>query len=221
MPIQNNRIVKPYIILCEGKDAMLFLIRFLESKDLGYDARFANGIQVLDFGGNENLPAFLKSFKNMEGFDKISSLLIVRDAERDAKKAQTDIKGALKNACLSVPESCNIWVNDETEDMRISYTLFPNCSGSAKNGTLEDLCWSILSEENIVIIKEQITQFIDQLKLKQLRDFPRQFKSRLHTYFSVTDEYVSMKIGEAAAANAFDWSSNCLQPLKQLIENGF
>ena len=64
-----------------------FLINYLESEALAKDQRFSNEIQVLDFGGNENLSNFLMSLKNMDKFDQVTNLAIIRDAEKDFSKA--------------------------------------------------------------------------------------------------------------------------------------
>ena len=64
---------------------------------------------------------------------------------------------------------------------------------------------------------DEINLFICKLKDKELRSFPRKFKTRLHTYFSITDNYVSLKIGEAAKAGAFNWESPKLSPLKSFL----
>ena len=58
---------------------------------------------------------------------------------------------------------------------------------------------------------------MNNLENKYNRSYPHEFKTKLHTYFSVTDEYVSLKIGEAAKAGAFNWNSNKLLPLKNFL----
>ena len=58
---------------------------------------------------------------------------------------------------------------------------------------------------------------MNDLEKKYDRVFQREFKTKLHTYFSVTDKYVSLKIGEAARAGAFNWSSEKLTPLKRFL----
>ena len=55
MPTERKKIVKSYLLLCEGRDAERFLINYLESEALAQDQRFYNDIQVMDFGGNEDL----------------------------------------------------------------------------------------------------------------------------------------------------------------------
>jgi hypothetical protein len=47
----------------------------------------------------------------------------------------------------------------------------------------------------------------------------RRFKNQLHTCYSATDQFVGMKVGEAAKSNAFDWESPILDPFrKHLLE---
>ena len=87
MPVERKRIQKPFLLLCEGRDAEGFLINYLNSNELAQDPRFSNEIQVLDFGGNEDLSNFLMSLKNMDKFDRVKSLAVVRDAEKDYEKA--------------------------------------------------------------------------------------------------------------------------------------
>ncbi|MGM9771341.1 MAG: DUF3226 domain-containing protein, partial [Segatella copri] len=100
---------------------------------------------------------------------------------------------------------------------KIGYLLFPTCDSLVKDGTLEDLCLSILAEECGFGIIGDIQNFMDELGFKYNRKYPHEFKTKLHTYFSVTDEYVSLKVGEAARAGAFDWNSDKLAPLKSFL----
>lgn len=77
----NNKIKKSHLIICEGRDEQEFLIAYLNSREILDDPIFSNEIQVIDFGGNENLPNFLSVLKRMEDFEKVESLLVIRDAE--------------------------------------------------------------------------------------------------------------------------------------------
>ena len=210
--------MKDYAILCEGKDAELFLISYLNSKELKTDQRFSNDIQVFNFGGNEELNMYLRTFKNVDGFSKIHKLLIIRDAEQDADKAQSMIQTALKNCGLPVPEKPNCWTSGGHPNT--AYTLFPTCSDSPMNGTLEDLCWNILAEDDIASQHETILEFIDEVKQRFNSIRTYEHKCRLHTYFSTNDRFVSLKIGEAANAGAFDWSDSHLTQLRELIAEG-
>lgn len=212
----NRKISKQHLILCEGIDAEGFLIYFLNNAESNYAEFLREHIQVMDFGGNENLFNYIETIKKMEGFDSIKSILIIRDAETNYIKAQNDITAALVKAKLPVPEHTYEWADG---DIKTAYLLFPACGSEPINGTLEDLCLSVLSEENSNIVLDKINAFVSDLKCGMKRDFPHEFKTKLHTYFSITDKYVSLKIGEAAKAGAFDWNSSKLNDLRLFIES--
>jgi len=80
---QNVAIEKSKLILAEGRDAELFLVW---ARDTYLDR---GDVQIIDFGGINQLPPFLLNLPNMENFDKVESLVIARDAETDAKAAAT------------------------------------------------------------------------------------------------------------------------------------
>ena len=210
----NQKIWKNHIILCEGRDAEEVLISYLNSDALSDEPAFSNDFQVMDFGGITDLTPFIATLKNMEGYDRIESLLIIRDAERDPEQAIRDIKSALTRNALVVPTEPHRW---EGSSPRIGYLLFPFCETDVCPGTLEDLCLSILSESNNQEILTDIQSFMDALQHTRGRVFPHEFKTKLHTYFSITDAYVSLKTGESAKAGAFDWSNPKLASLKNFL----
>lgn len=218
MAIVKNQIKKEHLILCEGRDALEFFIAFLNSEELSYRKEFSNDIQVFDFGGNEQLERFLELLRLRDNFNKVKSILIIRDAENDAQKAQNEVKHALQKHDFSVPEKVAQWKEGTP---KIGFLLFPTCSEQLENGTLEDLCLSILKEEQSPAILEEIDNFLNLLNDKHQRKFPHIFKSKLHTYFSVTDDFVSLKIGEAARAGAFEWGHKTLGDLRSFIEEIF
>ena len=46
MPVERKKIMKSYLLLCEGRDAEGILINYLNSKALKKDKRFSNDILV-------------------------------------------------------------------------------------------------------------------------------------------------------------------------------
>ena len=215
----NKRIQKEHLILCEGKDAENFLIYYLNSEALKEHPIFSNDFQVIDFGGNDDLPKFLDAINGYPGYDVVSSLLVIRDAERDAEKAKRDVRTAFCKADFPIPECPHEWKEGkkESKSLKAGFLLFPTCDNNPTEGTLEDLCLHILSEEKGEVILTAIEEFMLSLHEKYGREFPHEFKTKLHTYFSVTDDYVSMKVGQAAKKGAFDWNSPKLEPLKNFL----
>lgn len=211
----NTQILKSNLILCEGRDEQEFLIQYLNSTALSDIPEFSNNIQVIDFGGNSELTKKLQILKNMANFDKLTSLLVVRDAETCAESACREIQRALRENGFSIPKEPHCW---EGELLKVGFVLFPACDNTLQNGTLEDLCLSILSDQSADGILEEIGLFLTRLENRHQRTFSRIFKAKLHTYFSVHNDYVSLKIGEAAAAGAFDWNNIALESLKSFMQ---
>lgn len=124
----------------------------------------------------------------------------------------------MRKANLPVPSSVCKW---ESGEPKTGFLLFPSCSTEICNGTLEDLCLDIIKESQAPEIITTIDDFLDTMGAKYQRNFPHRFKSKLHTYFSVTDKYVGQKIGEAARSGAFNWDSEKLKPMTDFINNLF
>lgn len=216
---KNTRVEKRHLILCEGRDELFFLIAYLNSAHLSATPGFSEDIQVMDFGGNNDLLEQLKVLKITPGFDEVKTLLIVRDAEKDANAAIQQIRTALEKNAFTAPDGPHRWVRDEENNgIHIGFLLFPDCHGTPVAGTLEDLCLSILNQPDATELLEDIDGFLDRLEGGLGREFAHRFKTRLHTYLAVSDKYVGMKIGEAANAGAFDWSNKKLTPLRDFIQ---
>lgn len=216
MAIIRKEIVKPYLLLCEGRDAEGFLINYLGSEALSQDKRFSNEIQVMNFGGNSDLDNFIMNLKNMENFDQVRSLAIVRDAEKNYNKACNEIVRSLRKSNIACPSSCGEWVQNNTQPS-VGYMLFPL---NNKEGTLEDLCIKILAETNSSGLLSSIDEYLAELEKAFGRTYRRKHKNKLHTYLSTSDKYVTMPLGMASKAGAFDWNSTCLDPLNIFLSTG-
>ncbi|MDR1564628.1 MAG: hypothetical protein LBS74_06690 [Oscillospiraceae bacterium] len=213
----NKKIILPHVIACEGIDAENFIRYFLEflyKKQPELD----NNFFVYNFGGNEELLTFLKSFDNflLDGL-KVKSLLVIRDAETDGNAAEKSVKDALKKNSFPVPDTaCRLknWAQNE-RNINTAYALFPSLDSNI-NGTLEDLCLQILkrdtAEELLKISDNALCEAADKFG-----KFTRPHKNRLYTYLSLEDSFVSLKLGEAAKANAFNFESERLCTLKNIL----
>ena len=220
MSYQNHKIVKKYLILCEGTDDQNFLIEYLNSSTLAYDQRFCNDIQVMPMNGINNLADYIYTITNSEGFEKVNRMMIVRDADQNVTESCLAIQNALNKNHLPVPDRCNEWT-EERNGISVTFTLMPLCSKDHVPGALEDLCWSILLDDETNEMKDDVKSFVRQMKDKYHKIGIHENKSRIHTYFSVNDRFISMKIGEAAKAGTFNWKSDKLNDLKDLMMEGF
>ncbi len=208
-----------HIILCEGADEMWFLIHFLNSSELKMiHSGFSENIDVFDFGGINDLGEKMELLKVAPNYERVKSILIFRDAESDADAAVQSIKQSLKNSGFTVPNGPCEWTDGEP---KTSFLLLPTCSSDVCAGTLEDLCLSILREEKPPTILEDVDGYLQHIEAQRKEQFKKIHKNKfytylasIYTYLASTDEYVSLKIGEAAKANAFNWNSERLSSMK-------
>ena len=79
------------LLLVEGKDEEVFFKILLEKKKI-------DGIQIISSAGKQR---FKKRFPNIikktPGFDKVSSLAVIQDADESAEQAFQSIQSVLKN----------------------------------------------------------------------------------------------------------------------------
>ena len=211
---KDNKIARPHLIICEGRDAQNYLIFFL--KPLIKDDKRYEDFQVLDAGGNDDLPQFIKTLSILSGFSMVKSVTVVRDSERNSRGASESIQTLLKNNGFAAPSKpCEVVYPSGTKhDVKVGYALFPKFNSDNANGTLEDLCLSTL---NPTEDKEGKLLKAADNAVKQVGELQRPHKNRLHTYLSLTDKFVGLKIGESAKANAFDFSAAQVNPLKILL----
>lgn len=213
----KQTILQPNIILCEGEDTIQFIIQYLLylQKQEKHDARFDN-FQAFNFGGNNQLSLYLSDIRSYSGFDRVISMTIIRDSECNYVGAMQSVKSALEKAGYPVPTEPNHIVQDDK--MRVAFSLFPSLSNCKRDGTLEDLYIENLKEDGVETIITDIMSFLCDLESKG-RTFKWLHKTSLHTYFSVTDKYVSKKIGQATEAGAFNFECAEMNSLKRLLEN--
>jgi hypothetical protein len=210
-------IKRSHLILCEGKDDENFLIQllcFLIEKDKIFDE-----FQVLTTDGDSKLKDKLDNLKNIFKVIKISTdvtvktISIIFDADDNAAGRIDSIKTVIKNAGFEPPGKP---FRPSGGTPKTGFVLFPKCDENPQNGRLEDLCMRIVKENDknnvmkLNILKDKISLNDNEINWN---NFTHAHKNKLHTYFSLSNEYVGLKLGEAAKARAFNFESDELKPL--------
>lgn len=175
------------------------------------------GIQIIDFGGNSELSKTLQVLKATDNYDKVKSILIIRDAETNYNDAINQIKSALKENDFAVPNSVCEKATKENSTST-GFMLFPTCSKELSNGTLEDLCLNIITEENKDKAKNIVNDYLNDMKKEGYTELKHLHKNILHSYLQAKDKFVTMKLGEAARAGAFDFKSEELNSLVGFVD---
>lgn len=197
-------------LLVEGKDSLHFFAAFAKHLTL-------TGIQMQNFGGVNDLAAFLEAFSTAPGFDKVDSVGIVRDAEkvdetsvigtRDAERkaplrreatgaaesAFQSVCTALRNAGLPVPR---IAIEKTVSRPVVSVLILP---GSREDGMLETLLCRTFEDTRE---DHCIGEF---LKCVGVSPASRRYdKARAHAYLA-TKPKPHVSVGVAAQKNYWDF----------------
>ncbi|MCL2775421.1 MAG: hypothetical protein FWD71_19065 [Oscillospiraceae bacterium] len=109
--VEKEKISRPNLILCEGPDALYFIIAYLDYL-IKKDGELFESFQVMNFGGNEELSNRLKILPNLPDYNMIKSITIIRDAEKDCHAAVQSVCSALKNHGFASPSITNEIVQD-------------------------------------------------------------------------------------------------------------
>lgn len=214
----------PHVILCEGRDEELFLryyIEYLVERQIVPDT-----FNIINLGGNEDLRDELRKFPSsipfFDNYDRMRGFLIVRDAESDANGAAQSLQHHM-NEAFGIDIQLNGQFVKNPDGIRFGFVLLPgkNTEGDFCDGTLEDLCCHILKEnpnefsgESLLTLSNSYLETVEHERGISLRTT---HKNKLHAYFSGTDRFVGMKLGEAARAKCFDFSSPSLDFLKEAL----
>jgi len=194
----------PKLLLVEGVDELKFFIKALEV--FGVD-----DVQVLAFGGISNLTNYLKVLLLYPNFDSVTCIVIARDAEKNSDSAIRNVKNALKQISFSIPEKPFEFTG---KDPKIAFMIFPGFEEAGLQcGTLEDLCLDIVKDCSTFDCVDTYIQCLQSNGHK----IKRPHKTKLHTYLSGKNDFVGLKIGEAAKAGAWDWDHIRLKPFKDVI----
>lgn len=208
---------KKHLILCEGNDDECFLSCFIKSGVLPED--LVDTVQVTQAHGVDNLRKMVLALINADGFSQLRSLLIIRDADDNIQSAKDSVKGAFSTANLPVPQAEYMW--EDNSKIKTAFLLMPACSNISQNGSLDDLCWEILSEKHGKLIRNEVDGFISSLEVDGKRTYVHRKKALVRTYFSSTEGLITSSIGRAAEAGAFDWTSEKLYPLREFLKSIF
>jgi len=200
----RNQIMKTKPLVVEGADALHFCISALEA--YGVD-----DVQVMDFGGINNLKPYLKALPMLPGYENVSTIVVARDAETNVATAITNVKSSLKQASLPIPENPFEFTGD---NLRTAFMIFPGSVDQVlPPGALEDLCLDIVKDGSTF---DCVDAYL-QCSQSSGREIKRQHKTKLHSYLSGKDDFVGMKIGEASKAGAWNWEHERLKQFKDII----
>ncbi len=212
---QPSVISKPSVLFVEGKDEVGFLAKLL--KAMGLDEM----VQLLDVGGKEAFAKHVQLQVNSNGFEPVTRLGIIRDADESVVNTFESIKTTLqqcktpKGESLAVPSRPNEFVGDT---LKVGIFIMPdNC----QNGALEDLCLNIIKDVhrgNLPCVNDFVNCLnpppphkIGKVKVQALL-------ASIYEHDGKADRIIT-HVGTAAERGYWDFESESLSALKQYLEN--
>ncbi|MDR2576144.1 MAG: hypothetical protein LBC52_06860 [Treponema sp.] len=205
----RETIIKEKLILAEGDDDCYFLYYLLPIKGI-------DDIQISDIKGVDKLTEHIKAIKGMDGFDNVTSILIIRDSEKSTESACKSVNNSLRKTEL-IEKDIEPFIMSRQNNRKIGFALFPGIDENGKiykSGALEDLCLRLFKDKSV---NEKVKAYIKDFQLNT-ENFKKPHKNELHASFSFTDNFVGLKIGETAKAGGFDFDSPHLEPFLKMIK---
>lgn len=187
------------LLLVEGSHEEKFFRRILSDMNV-------TDVQVVSVEGEHNFAPNLRNLPSHEKFDEVTSIGIVRDADKSFKAKMASIQDALKKAGLPVPTSPLTPIGIP----KIIVFIMPN---NTDDGTLEKLCMETVSDDPVI---HCVDDYFNCLQAIQNRSHPNIYKARVQAYLACKDEG-DVHMGIASEKGYWDFASPALDSLKQFL----
>lgn len=205
VPKEKKKIEQDKLILVEGKDE----VNFFEKLTAELDIR----AQIFDVGGVNKFPTEngFEAIKNLDGYESVKILAIVRDADNDLQAAFESVRNVLIKYKVPTPENIGEFVDNGK--MKVGIYIMPDCENA---GMLEDLC--LKSVENKPVIK-CVDGFVECVNSSvQESEKPTNIpKAKVQAYLSGMKDIVP-SLGLGARKNYWDFNHECMNKIKTFLE---
>ena len=171
-PKSNTEISKSKVLLVEGQDEENLFSELL------VDLNLANDIQIISVGGKEKFPIRLKGLKVRSGYELITSIGIVRDADENPTGAFQSVCSALKNVGLPKPIAPS---QPTIDNPKVTVMIIPDAE---TKGMIENVCLESVKDDPAIACVDQYFQCL-QRQLKKLPKNPA--KARVHAFLASRD----------------------------------
>ncbi len=209
-PHEKWQIYEEKLLLAEGVDVHRFLIYACKAYQ-------KSDIQVISFGGNNELRTFLEALRNLEGFSRVKTLVIARDAETNATSAVDSVKSAIRNIELPVP--LEPFQFQQGDGIKTGFVLFPGLDKDSQclTGTIEDLCLATISKDPLL---KCVDTFLECAKQNQdgNEKLKHEWKSKLYAYLAGKDDHAGKRLSQAAKNNVWNWEHDAMLPFQRIIK---
>ena len=183
------------LLIVEGKDDKNFFSALNRHLDL-------TEIQIMDIGGKTLLADNLQGLVRAPGFNRVVSVGVIRDADKNADGAFKSVCFALEGAHLGVPARPLLPAGGRPIVMAMIITEM-----------LEDLCLRSVADDPAVACIEDYFQCID----KNLDRGPNNLSKAKVQAFLASRKRPVASVGLAAKKGYWPWGSPAFDEVKQFL----
>ena len=198
-----KEIAEPHFLVVEGPDDQRFFKALLRRSQI-------SGFQVDYVAGVSNLPDFLEASKIRSGFENVTSIGIVRDANGNRDGAFQSVHDALKAAGFPVPSKPLVLADGQP---RVSVMIMPPDEDKAGR-MLEDLCLEAVTDDPAMHCVEEYFRCLEDQNVVQ-KEGARP-KARLHAFLA-SRERPGLRLGEAAEKNDIPLDNPVFEPVTKFL----
>ena len=195
-----RRIESDVQLLVEGRDSEGFFKALIRHLGL-------TKVQIQDFGGVTDLRNFLRAFVIGPDFSRVTSIGIVRDAERSSRGAFESVQGSLKCVELPVPQATGRLIGDRPA---IAVMILPN---ENRAGMLETLLNETLRGDKVQDCIDTFFRCVEEHRGKPVH---RPHKARAQAYLA-TKRDPHLSVGDAALRGYWNLDHQALEPLRTFL----
>lgn len=165
-------------------------------------------IEIRSFEGVNNLRPTLEALRGIEGFDRLTAVGIVRDAEGNGRAALQSVRDALNARNFPVPGRAL-----ERAGANPSVVILIN-PHDASSGRFEDVCAESVRERPVM---KCVEAYIGCVKGLGSGMPAREWKTRIHAYIAA-QPHPEVSLGVAAKYGYFPFDHEAFTAIKRLFE---
>ncbi len=189
------------LALVEGKDEVNFYSAITDHMGLA-------DIEIRSFGGVNNLRGTLDALRGVEGFNRLTALAIVRDAEGNGGAALQSVQDALRATGFAVPER---GLECAGTSPVVVILINPH---EMLAGRFEDVCAESVRDTPIM---KCVEEYIACLRGLGGDVPPKEWKTRVHAFIAA-QLHPEVSLGVAAKYGYFPFGHRAFSTVRHLFE---
>lgn len=209
--VKQSGITGEVLLLCERLEIAQFMHAYL--RFLFKQCETLPNMQIINYQGMDRLETLSQRLQKLEGGTQVSKVLFLADADEHYDERMQKFFAVRDSAFFK-----------QVAEYRQYFFPGQKPNKRWRRGFLEDALWEALEQEtaeqcdfhNLYNMSAEFLLLVNNNRGREhrLRNYSRHL---LYTYFSATEKYVGLRLGEAALAGAFDLEHDVFASLREQL----